>query len=128
MDKPIIIHRSKLEQLLLTTRGKIFNVCWTKKDGTERCANARLGVTKHIKGTGMPPSLKHSYISIYLMWTMDGHTFEAERGYRNLNLDTITSVRLHGVECVVTPIPIAQHIDLTTTTQPIPNNVIAMSA
>jgi len=128
MDKPIIIHRSKLEQLLLTTHGKIFNVCWTKLDGTERCANARLGVTKHLKGTGNPPSLKHSYISIYLMWTMDGHTFEAEQGYRNLNLDTITSVRLHGLECHITPTPITEHIDLTQTTQTMPNNVIAISA
>ena len=128
MEKPIIIHRSKLEQLIRTTRGKMFNVCWTKKDGTERCANARIGVTKHLKGTGTPPSLEHSYITIYLMWTMDGQTFKAESGYRNLNLDTITSVKLHGVTCVVTPMPIVEHLDLTLTTQPIPNNVIAMSA
>ena len=124
----ITIHRTRLQNLIRNTYGKIFNVCWIKKDGTERCANARVSVTKYLKGTGKPPSIKHSYITIYLMWCMDGNTFKAENGYRNLNLDTITQIKLHGVTCKVTPMPITEHLDLTTTTKKVKNNVIAMSA
>ena len=118
------MHRTKLLQILQQFGTQIFNVCWIKKDGSERCANVRLGVTKHLKGGKSNANAGNSFIPVYLMWTMDGNTFQAEAGYRMLNLNTIRSINGNRV----TPDPIFTDIDLTTTDKNVPNNVIAISA
>lgn len=118
------MHRTKLLQIIQELRGQIFSVCWTKQNGDERCANVRLGVTKHLKGGQSPANAGNSFIPVFLMWSMDGDTFKAEKGYRMLNLNTIRSI--NGTQ--VTPDPIFNDIDLTTTTKKQPNNLIAISA
>tara|TARA_A200000113_G_C8758953_1_gene320430 strand:- start:286 stop:645 length:360 start_codon:yes stop_codon:yes gene_type:complete len=119
------MHRTKLLQIIQELRGQIFNVCWVKKNGDERCANVRLGVTKHLKGGKSPANASNSFIPVFLMWNMDGNTFRSESGYRMLNLNTIRSI--NGTR--VTPDPIFNEIDLTTTTtKEQPNNLIAISA
>jgi len=118
------MHRTKLLQILNQMRGQIFSVCWIKKNGDERCANVRLGVTKHLKGGQSPANAGNSFIPVFLMWSMDGNTFQGESGYRMLNLNTIRSI--NGTR--VTPDPIFNDIDLTTTTQKQPDNLIAISA
>ncbi len=118
------MHRTKLLQILHQSGPHFFIVWWVKKDGSERCANVRLGVTKHLKGGKSPANTSNSFIPVYLMWTMDGNTFKAEAGYRMLNLNTIRSI--NGKQ--VTPDPIFTDIDLTTTTKNISNNVVKMSA
>ena len=118
------MHRTKLLQILQQFGTQIFNVCWIKKDGSERCANVRLGVTKHLKGGKSSANTSNSFIPVYLMWTMDGNTFRAEAGYRMLNLNTIRSINGNQVS----PDPIFTDIDLTTTTANISNNVVKMSA
>lgn len=118
------MHRTKLLQILNQMRGQIFSVCWIKKNGDERCANVRLGVTKHLKGGQSRAKSSNSLLPVYLMWSMDGDTFKAEEGYRLLNLNTIRSI--NGTQ--VTPDPIFNDIDLTTTTKNVTDNIIAISA
>lgn len=118
------MHRTKLIEILRSLGGQIFNVCWIKKDGTERCANARLNVIKGTKGGTSSAKPTNSYMVIYLMWNMQGNTFLAEDGYRMLNLNTIRSINGNRV----TPDPIFTDIDLTTTDKNVQDNLIAISA
>ena len=118
------MHRTKLLQIIQELRGQIFHVCWIKKNGDERCANVRLGVTKHLKSGQSPANAGNSFIPVFLMWSMNGDTFRAESGYRMLNLNTIRSI--NGTQ--VTPDPIFNDIDLTTTTKNVTDNIIAISA
>ena len=123
------IHRQKLIQFIQGVKGKIFQVCWIKKDGTHRCANVRLNVRKYLKGTGESPAKNtNGYITVYLMWSMDGDTFNAESGYRSLNLETITSIQAEGIFYGVYPSPISKTVDLSITTIKQPDNLLALSA
>ena len=113
------MHRTKLLQYIKTLRGTIFNITWIKKNGDIRSANARMQVHTHAKGTGKSISnSSNAYITIWLMGK--------ERGYRSLNLDTVMQIKANGVIHNITPEPITNHVDLTTTTQPIPDNVISI--
>lgn len=78
----------KLEEVIEQSNGKILTVTFIKKDGTERVLNGRLGVTSHLKG-GNSTVDHQRYINIFDMQA---------GGYRNINRDTIKSVRVGGVE------------------------------
>lgn len=78
----------KLEEVIEQSNGKILTVTFIKKDGTERVLNGRLGVTSHLKG-GVSTVDHQRYINIFDMQA---------GGYRNINRDTIKSVRVGGVE------------------------------
>lgn len=124
-----MLHRQKLLQFIQGLRGRIFQVCWIKKDGTHRCANVRLGVHSKLKGTGKSPSTdKNSYITVYLMWSMDGDTFKAEHGYRCLNLATITSIQVNNTYYQVTPDPIVSNVDLSISTLSQPDNLVRLAS
>ena len=84
------IARTKLENVLVGTGGKFFGVTFKKKDGSLRALHGRMGVTKYLKG-GRNNVVKNanSYITVYDM---------QKKGYRTVNLDTETSVRLAHVE------------------------------
>lgn len=113
------MHRTKLLQYLQTLHGSIFSITWIKKNGDIRTANARMHVRKHAKGTGKSISKQdNAYITIWLMGK--------ERGYRSLNLDTVMQITAYGRTHNITPEPITAHVDLTTTIQPIPDNVISI--
>lgn len=78
----------KLEEVIEQSNGKILTVVFVKKDGSERVLNGRLGVKSHLKGG--TSSVDHDkYINIFDMQA---------GGYRNINRDTIKSVRVGGVE------------------------------
>ena len=103
---PTTINRSKLERFIHNLRGKIFQVCWTKKTGEVRCANVRKGVYKKLsaKSRGSKVATNStSYITVYLMWHMQGNNFLGESGYRVINLDTISSITANGETLTVTP-------------------------
>ena len=68
---------------ILNSKGKIFTVTFTKKDGTTRVMNCRLGVTKHLKG-GESTLNPNEYITVYDM---------QNRGYRAINRQTIIDVK-----------------------------------
>jgi hypothetical protein len=68
---------------ILNSKGKIFTVTFTKKDGTTRVMNCRLGVTKHLKG-GESTLNANEYITVYDM---------QNKGYRAINRSTIIDVK-----------------------------------
>ena len=77
----------QLDEVLLNSNGLFVTVIFTKKDGTERVLNGRLGVKKHLKGgvSTLDPSL---YVTIYDV---------VNEGYRAVNRSTIKTVKVGGV-------------------------------
>ena len=71
--------------------GKIFTVKFIKKDGTKRVMTCRLGVKKHLVGTG-PSTTAH--IDKYLV-AYDVNVPE-DRSYRNINLETVYAIKGAG--------------------------------
>lgn len=76
-----------LSTVLENTNGRFFTVEFTKKDGTVRKMNARLGVTKHLKG-GDCTLNREQFIIVFDMQA---------KGYRAINRDTILTVSCDGV-------------------------------
>lgn len=110
--------------ILQSIKGKIIHVKWYKKDNSLRSANVRTGVYQKLKGGKSPAKNNNSYITVYLMWQMDGPYFKAESGYRNLNLNTISSIAFEGNTYEITPKPILNTIDLSLTTDTVPDNLL----
>ena len=110
------ISRSKLLSVIKSLKGRIFNVCWTKKSGQLRCANVRCGVyTKRTTtgyGKGRAKS-SNSLLTVWLMHNQQGNTFYAESGYRVINLDTIEYITINGKVHQVTPSAILEFHDTT---------------
>jgi len=72
-----------LEQIIRATAGKFFTVVFTKKDGSERVLNGRLGVVSKLKG-GQTMVNKDQFLVV----------FDVQIGqYRSVNKDTIKEVR-----------------------------------
>jgi len=110
------ISRTKLIQQIYSLKNRIFSVCWIKKNGEIRCANARTGVKQFVKGTGKRKTKsRDNLLTVYLMWNMDGDTFQAESGYRSLNLESVKWLKMGGVHYEVTPEPIVEFHDTTIT-------------
>lgn len=68
---------------ILKSNGKIFTVEFIKRDGTTRVMNCRLGVTKYLVGGASTLNPK-KYITVYDLQS---------KGYRAVNIDTITDLR-----------------------------------
>jgi len=70
---------------ILNTKGKIFSVTFTKKDGSIRKMVCRTGVSKGVKGIGLKfdPNAKN------LMVVFDMH----KKAFRMINLSTIQSFK-----------------------------------
>lgn len=68
---------------LLNTNGKIVTVTFTKKDGSIRVMNCRLGVTKHLKG-GASTLDPEKYITVYDLQS---------QGYRAIAKDQILAIK-----------------------------------
>jgi hypothetical protein len=84
------ISRPEAKQMIKDTKGKFFTVTFTKKDGTTRVMNARLGVKAYLKGGELPydPEVK-GLIPVYDVKTGD---------YRMINVDTITKLKIGNNE------------------------------
>lgn len=78
--------KSLIEGAIKSTQGRFFTVTFRKKDGKLRKMNCRLGVKKHLKGSGnkSTTSAYDNYITVFDMVC---------REYRTINLDTITEFR-----------------------------------
>jgi hypothetical protein len=83
-DNPEIMRRI----ITSTVCDKFFTVEFVKSDGTSRKINGRLGVEKHKKG-GRDCNDAEKYLTVF---DIENH------GYRNVNLDTITSFTFAGVQ------------------------------
>jgi len=80
------ISRSRAVELMKTSQGRFFTVSFMKKDNTERTINGRTKVTKNSKG-GKNPATNLGYVSVYST---------KEKGYRNVNSQTITNLKING--------------------------------
>lgn len=82
------IKRAQAILLLSQSEGKILSIQFTKKDGSKRLLNGRLGVTKYLKKTGNSTSTKQlGYTTVY--------DFKA-KGYRTVDLRTIKTIKAFG--------------------------------
>lgn len=83
------IHRTKVRELLKSTRGLMFSVIFVKKDQSIRNMTCRLKVRKGVKGTGpnYAANPKFPYLTVY---DMNKH------GFRNINLSTLLSCKVNG--------------------------------
>ena len=81
------LSRFKASELIKSTGGKIFGAVFTKKDGTLRTMNARLGVQKHLKGGKSSASSKNALMTVYDM---------SAKGYRMINLSTLQQLTIGG--------------------------------
>lgn len=80
--------REEAKRRIFETKGKIFSVKFTKKDGSVRDMQCRRGVSKGVKGEGLKydPD-KYNLIPVYDM---------AVRDYRMINADTIQELKIKG--------------------------------
>lgn len=76
------------KNMIKSTKGKFFTVWFTKKDGTLRMMNCRLGVKMYLKGGELPydPEAK-ALIPVY---SIDA------KGYRMINWTTIQKLKIGG--------------------------------
>ena len=81
------INQNQAVELIRSTNGKMFSTTFIKKDGSVRKMNARMGVTKHLKGGTSTIVHKDNLIGCYDVQTGD---------YRCVNADTITEVKVGG--------------------------------
>lgn len=72
--------------VVLGTKGKIFTVLFTKKDGTERLMNCRLGVKKYLKGGSMTfDPIARGMLPVYDL---------QKQGYRLMNFHTLKLIKI----------------------------------
>jgi hypothetical protein len=80
------ISTEQAKQLIKDTKGKIFTATFTKKDGTVRVMNARLGVKKYLKGGSLAYDAElKGLIPVYDMQS---------EGYRTINVNTISKLKI----------------------------------
>lgn len=82
--------------LVETLKGRIFSVDFITKSGAKRTLTGRTGVSKHVKGTGKPygQEAANKYLKVFIMSGVP--TSSAD--YRNVNINTIKSIRFNGGE------------------------------
>jgi hypothetical protein len=85
-------NKQKLD-ILRTTKGKFFSCVFTKQSGEERKMNCRLGVAKGLKGGENNHKGHEEYATVYDM---------VNKGYRNINLDTLKSIKMAGATITFT--------------------------
>jgi hypothetical protein len=92
------ISTEEAKRLIKDTKGKIFTVTFTKKDGTERVMNARLGVKKYLQGG----TLTFNAESKGLIPVYDLQAPDPEKAYRMVSVDTISKLKIGGNTYTVT--------------------------
>lgn len=73
---------------IIESRGRIFSVCFRKKDGNVRNMVCRTGVRKYVNGNGM----SYNPFSKRLIVVFDMHKY----AYRMVNMKTIEQIRING--------------------------------
>ena len=74
-----------LTEVIENSKGRIFTVVFTKKDGSERVLNGRLGVAKYLAGG--KKTTGEEYLTVYDL---------KSGGYRSVNKNTVKEVRFGG--------------------------------
>lgn len=93
------ISSTEAKRLIKTTKGKFFTVTFTKKNGSKRVMNARLGVKAYLRGGELPydPETKN----LIPVWDPNAHK-KTNNGYRMINVNTITDLKIGDKEFKVT--------------------------
>lgn len=78
-----MLERKVARQALLSSGGKFLTVVFTKKDGSRRILNGRIGVTTYLQG-GESKLDKEKFVIVY-----DVHA----RGYRAVDVSAIEEIR-----------------------------------
>lgn len=90
--------RSELHQAILATNGKVFNVVFTKKDGSQRVMTCRTKVKKHVKGGKktyhLAATSENPIVGVY---EMTGKSIE-EAGYRCVYINSIQQFNGQTIE------------------------------
>jgi hypothetical protein len=77
-----------LRTLIKSSNGRFFTATFVKQDGSTRVMNARLGVQSHSNG-GTPSTASYDkYMTVFDV---------KKNGYRTINLETISEVKVNGV-------------------------------
>jgi hypothetical protein len=79
----------KIRKIISTAGNHIFSIKFVKKDGSVRDLVCRMGVTSKLKGGESTTAHKPNLMTV---WDV------ANSGYRCINLDTVISARIDGVE------------------------------
>ena len=82
------IDRNKAKELIKESNGLIFSTTFTKKDGTHRLMNARLG--KKYTPTGNKQPYKPSDYNLITVYDMKLQAF------RMINIDTLTNLSINA--------------------------------
>ena len=87
MNKGRVISREQASRMIKASKGKIFTVENTKKDGSARKFNGRINVQKGVKGVGLPFNPDdHELITIYDM---------KAGGFRMVNMKTVNKITIN---------------------------------
>ena len=82
-----------VKKLVQETNGKLFNVTFTKKDGSERHMTCRTGVSKHVKGNTRQTTAKRNNTlaqnDMMTVFEMSGDKAQ----YRCINARTVTDIK-----------------------------------
>lgn len=79
---------SQAVQLIYTSKGKIFNAEFIKKDGSYRSMNCRMGVQKDLKGKGLAyDPYKYNLIGVFDM---------VDDSYKMINLNGLMRLKIAG--------------------------------
>jgi hypothetical protein len=100
LKEAVKISRDELIQKIKATdprnsgRGEFFTVTFVKRtDGTTRTINARLGVKRYLRGGELPyDPIERGLLPVYDV---------QKRDYRMINLGTIISAKVGGVDYIV---------------------------
>lgn len=100
LKEAVRIKRDELIQKIKATdprnsgRGEFFTVTFVKRtDGTTRTINARLGVRRYLRGGELPyDPIEKGLLPVYDV---------QKRDYRMINLGTIISAKVGGVDYIV---------------------------
>jgi hypothetical protein len=87
------ISKQEAAQVIKNSKGKYFTVSFTKKDGTNRIMNARLGVKVYLKGGTLPYNPDEKGLI---------PVFDAKvKKYRMININTINKLTIDKIEYTV---------------------------
>tara|TARA_R110002124_G_scaffold169338_1_gene336925 strand:+ start:125 stop:400 length:276 start_codon:yes stop_codon:yes gene_type:complete len=87
------INKNKAKELIKESKGLIFAATFTKKDGSSRLMNARLG--KRYTPTGKAAPYKAEDYNLLPVYDM-----KAE-GYRMLNINTLTNLSINANKYII---------------------------
>ena len=88
---PGTISRDEAKKLIQATKGKFLTVTFTKKDGTTRVMNCRLGVKAYLKGGTLP--YNPNEFNLIPVWDPQAHRTTGN-GYRMISVNTITALKI----------------------------------